>query len=104
LFKILKLFCIDIEAKKVTEITKISRSPTVRKIFDKIRVIMVEYCQQNSLFEKGKIELDESYFGSKWDGQLYTQIIKNCSMSEIIPIIERQADKTSTIYTDGLNI
>jgi len=51
--EILKLFCIDIEAKKVAEITKISR-PTINKIFDKIRVRMVEYCQQNSPFEKGE--------------------------------------------------
>jgi len=37
----------------------------------------------------------------KRDGKVYTQLIKNCSMSEIIPIIEQQADKNAIIYTDG---
>ena len=70
---------------------------------------------------KGEIELDESYFGAKRvrgirgrgakgeipvfgmlkrDGKVYTQIIRNCSISEIVPIIEANADKEATIYTD----
>ena len=35
------------------------------------------------------------------NGKVYTQIIRNCSMSEIVPIIEANADKEATIYTDG---
>jgi transposase len=37
----------------------------------------------------------------KRDGKVYTQIVNNCSMNEIIPIIEEQANKDATIYTDG---
>lgn len=119
--EILYLFCIDIEAKKVAEITGISR-PTINKIFDKIRERIAQDCEENSLLGSGEIELDESYFGAKRvrgkrgrgakgkipvfgmlkrEGKVYTQIIKNCSIAEIMPIIEQQADKESTIYTDG---
>jgi transposase len=119
--EILRLFCIDIEATKVSEITGVSR-PTINKIFDRIRERIAEDCQAHSVLGDGEIELDESYFGAKRvrgkrgrgaagkipvfgmlkrDGKVYTQIIKNCTIAEILPIIEKRASKNSTLYTDG---
>ena len=37
----------------------------------------------------------------KRGGKVYTPVVKNCSISSILPIIERQADKETTVYTDG---
>jgi transposase len=37
----------------------------------------------------------------KRDGKVYTQIVNNCSIKELIPIIEEQANKDATLYTDG---
>ena len=66
--------------------------------------------------------MDESYFGArrirgkrgrgakgktivfglkKRKGKVYTQIIKNCSKNEILPLITNKISKASTIYTDG---
>jgi transposase len=119
--EILRLFCLNIEAKQTAEITGISR-PTINKIFDKIRGRIVEYCEQDSPFENGEIELDESYFGArrvrgirgrgargkipvfgmlKRGDKVYTQIVKNCSLSEIMPVIKGKADREAIIYTDG---
>jgi len=99
--EILRLFLLDIEATKVSELTNIS-SPTINKIFHYIRTIIAYYCEENSIFETGEIELDESYFGAsrvkgkrgrgarckppvfgllKRDDKVYTQIVKNCSKS-----------------------
>lgn len=118
---ILSLFCLDIEAKKVAEICGISR-PTINKIFDKLRELIAIDCEKLSPFEHGEIELDESYFGAKRvrgvrgrgakgkipvfgmlkrNDKVFTQIIKNCSISEIMPIIEDHAGKNATIFTDG---
>ena len=118
---ILRLFCLDIEAKKTAELVGISR-PTINKIYDAIRKIIAEDCERFSPFETGEIELDESYFGArrvrgkrgrgaqgktpvfgmlKRNGNVYTQIVKNCSMQELMPIIEQLASKDSSIYTDG---
>ena len=64
---------------------------------------MSKECEKISKFS-GEIEIDESYFGSKKkrqrtanktpvfgmlkrDGKVYTQIVKNCSASELIPIL-----------------
>ena len=37
----------------------------------------------------------------KRDDKVYTQIVKNCSMSELMPIIKGKAEKDAVIYTDG---
>lgn len=119
--QILKLFCLDIEANKVSLLCGVSR-PTINNIFDKIRVRIAEQCDKESVLGKGEIEIDESWFGPrrvrgkrgrgaykkvpvfgmlKRDGKVYTQIVKNCSAKELLPIIEKKASKESIIYSDG---
>ena len=70
----------------------------------------------------GEFELDESYFGAKRvrgkrgrgaagktpvfgllkrDGNVYVQIVKNCSKAELMPIIGGMILEGSTIHTDG---
>jgi len=118
---VLRLFCLDIEAKKVAEFTSLNRV-TVNNIYNKLRERIAEICEKESPFENGEIELDESYFGArrvrgirgrgargkipvfgmlKRGDKVYTQIVKNCSMSELMPIIKGKADKGAVIYTDG---
>ena len=119
--EILKFFCLDIEAKKCSELCNTNRN-TVNNIYDKIRQRIYEDCERNSPLGNGSIELDESYFGArrvhgkrgrgaqgkipvfgmlKRDGKVYTQIVNNCSIKELIPIIEEQANKDATLYTDS---
>lgn len=71
---------------------------------------------------KGEFELDESYFGAKRvrgkrgrgaagktpvfgllkrNGNVYVQIVKNCSKEQLIPIIQGKILEGSTIHTDG---
>jgi transposase len=109
------------EAKKVSEFTGLNRV-TINRIFDKIRVRISELCEDDSPFVNGEIELDESYFGAcrvrgirgrgargkipvfgmlKRGDKVYTQIIKNCSMSELMPVIQGKADKGAVLFTDG---
>ena len=118
--EILRLFSEDVNATIVSNITGFSR-PAVNRFFNDIRIKISEYCESNSVFADGEIELDESYFGArivkgkrgrgaggkipvfgmlKREGNVYTQIINNCSVAELMPIIEAKASKDSTIYTD----
>jgi transposase len=117
----LRLFCLDIEAKKTTELTGLNRG-TVNNIFSKLRQRIAEICERESPFENGEIELDESYFGArrvrgkrgrgargktpvfgmlKRGDRVYTQVVKNCSVKELMPIIQGKADANSVVYTDG---
>ena len=61
-----------------------------------MRVILVE--SELSRGASGKTPV----FGLlKRNGKVYTQVVKNCSVSALIPIIEKFADKESVIFSDG---
>ena len=118
--EILKYFAEDIEATKIANLTGISRI-SINKILKNIRILMSQECEKISKFN-GEIEIDESYFGAKRvrckigrgasgkqpvfgmfkrDGKVYTQIVKNCSASELIPILSQYSElDSSTIYSD----
>ena len=118
--EILKYFAQDIEATKIANLTGISRI-SVNKILKNIRILMASECEKISKFS-GEIEIDESYFGSKRvrgkrgrgaanktpvfgmlkrDGRVYTQIVKNCSANELLPILKEFSElDSSTIYSD----
>ena len=117
---ILLYFCLDIEATKISKITNISEV-TLCKIFKQIRILIEKECENISKMQ-GEIEIDESYFGAKRvrgkrgrgagkktpvfgmlkrNGQVYTQIVKGCSTSELLPILLDSSNLTeSTIYSD----
>ncbi len=118
---ILKLFCLDMPAASVAKFVGVHRT-TVNRIFDKIRVRIAELCEAESPFENGEVELDESYFGArrvrgirgrgargkipvfgmlKRGDKVYTQVVKNCSIQELMPIIRGKADTGAVIYSDG---
>ena len=79
-------------------------------------------CERCSPFDQGEAELDENYFGArrvrdtrgrgaagkvpvfsmlKRSGRVYTQVVKNCSMAQILPIIEDKTSLDVVIYSDG---
>jgi transposase len=109
------------EAAKIAEFMGLNRVK-VNRILSKIRERIAEICESESPFRNGEVELDESYFGArrvrgirgreakgkipvfgmlKRGDKVYTQIVKNCSMSELISIIRGKTDENSVIYTDG---
>ena len=119
--RIVRLFCLDIEAKKSAELTNLNRS-TVNNIYRKLRERIAELCEAESPFTNGEVELDESYFGArrvrgirgrgargktpvfgmlKRGDKVYTQIVKNCSISELLPIIKGRTNTGAIIYSDG---
>ena len=118
--EILKYFAEDIEATKIANLTGISRI-SIDKILKNIRILMASECEKISKFS-GEIEIDESYFGAKRvrgkrgrgaanktpvfgmlkrDGKVYTQIVKNCSANELLPMLKEfnELDE-SVIYSD----
>lgn len=119
--EIIRLFSMDIEAKKASELTGISR-PTINKFYKVIRERIAALCEAESPFENGEVELDESFFGArrvrgkrgrgaqgktpvfgmlKRGDKVYTQIVKHCSIKELLPIIKSRTDTDAVIYSDG---
>jgi len=64
-----------------------------------MRVILVQSeSKANEVVVRGKTAV----FGLlKRNGKVYIQVVKNCSVSELMPIIEELASKASIIYSDG---
>ncbi len=126
--QILRCFAEDISATQTANLAGLNRNTVndwYRTFRGKILVYQKEVLGQMS----GEIELDESYFGGlrkkkhaddrrkrgrgaenkvpvfgikkRADGKVYTQIIKNASKQELLPIIKRLATMSNTtIYTD----
>ena len=119
--EIIKFFSVDLTATQIAVLSKINRK-TINKTLKQIRINIADFCEKESLFEKGEVEIDESYFGAKRirgkrgrgsygktivfglkqrEGKVYTQIIKNCSQQVIIPLINQRISKSAIVYTDG---
>ena len=98
--------------------------PTINRILKAVRQRIAEFCESASPFETGEIEIDESYFGArrvrgirgrgargknivfgliKRGGKVYTQVVRNCSAAELLPIIREKISEESVVYTDGFN-
>ena len=118
---VLKHFCLDIPASKTAVLVRINRN-TINKVFNKLRIRVV----QLGLFEQeiftGEVEIDESYFGArrvrgkrgrgargktpvvgilKRQGKVFTKVVRNCTRAELMPVIKGQILTESKIYTDG---
>jgi len=118
--QIIKFFSIDLEAKKIAILTEVNIK-TINKILFMVRKRIAELAEQESEFKSGEIEIDESFFGArrvrgkrgrgalgktivfgmkKRKGNVYTQIVKNCSAKELVPIIQRHTTPNTIVYSD----
>ncbi len=119
--EIIKLFSVDLTATQIATLSKTNRK-TINNILTGIRKNIAVFCEKESPFQKGEIEIDESYFGAKRirgrrgrgsygktivfglkqrEGKVYTQVIKNCSKKAIIPLINQRISRSVIVYTDG---
>jgi transposase len=122
--EILKCFCLDLTATNTAKFTGVSR-PTINTYFDRFRKIILYSTETESsqkTFEYGTFELDESYFGAKRvrgkrgrgaagktpvfgllkrNGEVYVEIVQNCSKDQLMPIIQGKVLEGSTVNTDG---
>lgn len=123
--KIIKHFCVDIEASKTAELTGINRN-TVNRWFNIFRQLI--YSERVTRLKQfvGEVELDESYFGPsrvkgyhgklkrgrgtlkqpvfgifKRQGEVYTEIVPDCKAKTLRPIILGKIALESIIHTDG---
>ena len=118
--QIIRFFSADLTAEQISSLSGISRN-SVNKILKKIRIRIAEFCEKESIFEKGEVEIDESYFGArrirglrgrgaygktivfglkKRKGRVYTQVVRNCSKKAIFPLVSRKIGTSTIVYTD----
>jgi transposase-like protein len=125
LSKIIKYFCVDIEASKTAILLKINRN-TINRYFGIFRRLIFENQVTELARLTGTVEMDESYFGASrlrgyrkkmkrgrgtWkqpvfgiferDGCVYTEIVPNCQKKTLQAIILGKVNPESVIHTDG---
>lgn len=117
---IIRFFAMDFTATDTAQLTNISVR-SINSIFIKIRKKIALECEKKSPFN-GVIELDESYFGArrirgkrgrgasgktivfgllKRAGNVYTEIVPDCSKATLQGIIRGHVALESVINTDG---
>jgi transposase len=117
---LLSCFALDLNAYETSQLTGISHR-SCKIIYAKLRLHIAKFCIDNPV-QSGEFELDESYFGAKRvrgkrgrgaagktpvfgllkrDGNVYVQVVENCSRSQLMPIIQGKILEGSTIHTDG---
>ena len=62
--EIIKLFSVDLTATQIAALSKTNRK-TINNILKEVRRCIAEFCEQESYFDKGEVEMDESYFGAR---------------------------------------
>ena len=126
--KIVESFVADVSATQASKLVGVNRN-TINDWYNSFREKIREFQEQESGSFHGEVELDESYFGGprkklhakdrrkrgrgaenkvpvfgikkRDDGRVYTQIIKNASKQELLPIIRRLVVRNNTtVYTD----
>ena len=118
--ELVKYFSLDLDAHKITVITRLNRN-TVNRYLHRIRQRIAEFCEQSSPFQ-GEVEIDESYFGAKRvkgkrgrgaygktpvfgifqrGGRVYTEIVPDCARKTLLAIIRGRIDPDSVIHSDA---
>ena len=117
--QIIRFFAMDFTASDTAKLTNISVR-SINTIYIKLRKKIAVQCEEISPFN-GIVELDESYFGArrvrgkrgrgasgktivfgllKRDGNVYTEIVPDCSKATLQGIIRGHIELDSVINTD----
>jgi transposase len=118
--QILYYFYLEVSARKTAKELNLNYNVVHRK-FMQFRKSIAYYCNNEARKLKGKIELDESYFGGKRKGnrgrgannkaivfgilerkgKVYTVIVQNVAAKTLMNEIKSKTRKGSVFYTDG---
>ena len=117
---ILRCFCEDYTAEQTAKRSAVSRI-SINTLYTKFRLRIIGLVGLNGELD-GEVEVDESYFGAKRvrgkrgrgargktpvvgllkrQGQVYTQVVKNCTKEQLMPILRGKILGNTTVYTDG---
>lgn len=118
--QILRFFALDLTATQIAVVTHLNRN-TVNRYLTFIRQEVAAFCEHQSPFS-GEIELDESYFGSRYvrgkrgrgalgktivfgiykrNGKVYTEIVPDVKKDTLLQIVKGKASLDCIVHTDG---
>jgi transposase len=124
--KIMKCFCVDIDATRCSKLLGINRNTINRFYIIFRRSIYYDRINHITKIIGATVEFDEAYFGAKRirgfhgklkrgrgttkkpvfgifkrNGEVYTELIPDCKKKTLIPIIQGKVDVSCIINADG---
>jgi len=118
--EVVRYFAADLTALQAAQLSRLNRN-TVNRLYRGLRERIFLACEaQRPLF--GVVEVDESFFGARRvkgkrgrgaygktvvfgiferDGQVYTEIVEDCSKPTLQGIIRGKVDPASVVNSDG---
>ena len=119
---VLRCFANDLPALTAAKMCGVNKN-TTHRLYGLLRLRVVALAESEAQpFVGGIVEIDESYFGPrrvrgrrgrgaakkipvigllKRAGKVFTQIVPNCSKTELIKVVHHQVKGATTIHTDG---
>ena len=119
---LLRLWAADVPALGAARVCGLNKN-TVHRFYEQLRLRVVALAEAEAdPFRQGIIEIDESYFGPrrvrgqrgrgaarkipvigllKREGKVFTQIVPNCSKTELLSVIRDLVKRPAVIHTDG---
>ena len=119
---VLKCFAHDLPALTAAKLCGLNKN-TTHRLYGLLRQRVVALAQAEAKpFVGGIVEIDESYFGPrrvrgkrgrgagrkipvvgllKRAGKVFTQIVPNCSKTELLKVVHGQVKGAATVHTDG---
>ena len=118
--EVVRYFAADLTALQTAELSGLNRN-TVNRLYRALRERIYQACEQQRAFF-GVVEVDESWFGPKRvkgkrgrgaygktvvfgiferKGQVYTEIVPDCSKPTLQAIIRGKVDAKSIVNSDG---
>ena len=119
--EVVRYFCADLTAVQIARLSNLNIN-TINKIIGLIRERILAITEENSPPLSGQIEVDESYFGArrvrgrrgrgaqgktivfgvyKRGGEVYTEIVPDCSRAILQGVIRGKVNVDSVIHSDG---
>lgn len=119
---LLRLWAADVPALGAAKVAGLNKN-TVHRLYTLLRRRVVELAEAEAApFRQGTIEVDESYFGPrrvrgkrgrgaackipvigrlKRAGKVFTQIVPDCSKTQLLNVVRDRVRRPAVIHTDG---
>lgn len=123
--KVVQCFCLDLTATQTAALLGLNRK-TINTLYQRFRLLVALQRMNQRREFCGVVEVDESYFGAsrvrgrplprlrgrgtlkqpvfgifERQGEVYTEIIQDCSQATLRAVIRGRVDPTSVVCSDG---
>ena len=96
--RLIELFVAGVTARTATSLVDVNIKTAI-SYFHRLRLLIYQQSEHLELLD-GEVEADESYFGGKRKGKVFTVVTPYEKETTLMPIIRQKVKPDSLVYTD----